>query len=205
MLPYIDLIVSQNETKPGVSLPSGDRGADGSSRVQFDGDAADIELSFDPKDPECIARVPVYVFDQAGTVEGAWLATSIRGRVQVNSGVTLQNVMAYINKIEKLAVDGEWQDSNYPQIQTTWTDTNDILTNIPGQSVRYFNVLHINHPDNRISIWKRSMLSASLADFVKDVTTYRITVSITVQKVTRNLRIEIDWKGNWDTIQVRSA
>ena len=41
----------------------------------------------------------------------------------------------------------------------------------------------------------------SLEEFFNDVTKYRLTVSVTGKQV----RIEINWKGQWDTIQVRPA
>jgi hypothetical protein len=49
------------------------------------------------------------------------------------------------------------------------------------------------------------MLSASLADFVKDMTGYRITVSFMAQGIMRTSPIEIDWKGQWETVQVRGV
>jgi hypothetical protein len=185
MLPYIDFIVPQNETN--------DRHAD------------ELELSFDPSDPECVAQTPVYALSQAGMTAPSWLATSIRVRVRVNRSVTLQRVTAYITKIEKLTADGEWQDGNYPQIQTTWTDTADILTDIPGKGAKYANVLHIDHPNNKLTVWQRPTISASLADFVKEATTYRFTVSAVARGFTASGGIDIDWKGNWETIRARSA
>ena len=204
MLPYIDFIVPRNEA--GTTAPlSGVLGADDRSRGELDERAGDMELSFDPNDPECVAQVPVYVFGQTGTAERSWLATSIRGRVEANRNVTLRKVMAYITKIEKLTAHGEWQDSNYPQIQTTWTENDDILADISSENVRYFNVVHINHPENKIVLWQKSMLSASLEDFVRDMTTYRFTVSVMTQGVMRTIQIEIDWKGKWETVQARAA
>jgi hypothetical protein len=185
MVPYIDFIVPQDETN-GVTPP-------------------DLELSFDQNDPECLAQVPVYLIGQAGTVKPSWFATSIRVRAQVNNDLSLQNVMAYIAKIEKQIAGGDWQISNYPQIQTTWTDTDDILTDIPGKAAKYINVIHIDHPENKITVYQRQKLSISLQNFTKDLTTYRFTVSVMAQGVTAKVAIEIDWKGNWETIQVRSA
>lgn len=194
MLPYIDFIVP----------PAARLGADDDrSRAELDRHAEELELSFDPNDPECAVQAKV-ALNQAG-IGGylTWTATSIRVRVQVNSSVTLQRVTAYITKIEKLTAGGEWQDGNYPQIQITWTDSNDILTDIPGNSVKYANVVHIDHQDNKVTVWQRPTISASLEDFVKEATTYRFTVSAVAQGVTASTGMEIDWKGNWETIEVR--
>ena len=49
------------------------------------------------------------------------------------------------------------------------------------------------------------MLSASLADFVKDMTGYRITVSFMAQGIMRTSPIEIDWKGPSETVQARGV
>jgi hypothetical protein len=164
-----------------------------------------MAVSFDESDPECVAEVPVYVFGQSGTIENRWLATSIRGRVQVKSGVTLEKVMAYITKIEKLTVEGVWEDSKCPQVQTTWTDTNDIITDIQPRGIKYFNIIHVNNPDNQITIWERAMLSASLENFFNDMTKYRFTVSVMAQETTENARIEVDWRGNRNTIKITPA
>jgi hypothetical protein len=43
----------------------------------------------------------------------------------------------------------------------------------------------------------------SLVDFVTDFTRYRFTVSVMAREV-RRTGIEIDWKGQWDNIQVLS-
>lgn len=170
----------------------------------LDGRSEGMEVSFDPSDPECVAQVPVHAFNQDG-VQGSWSATSIRVRVQVVSDEALRDVTAYITKIEKLTSGRKWQESDWPMIQTTWTDTNDIVTNIPGKGAKYVNVLHIDHPGNKINIWQRPGLAPLLADFIKDVTTYRFTVSVTGQGVTKNAQIEMDWKGSWDTIDWPSA
>jgi hypothetical protein len=169
----------------------------------LDGRAGEMELSFDPSDPECVTQVPVALFGQGGKVKRFSFATSIRVRVQANSGVTLKNVMAYITKLEKLLADGEWQESNSPDIQLTWTDTDNFLTDIPGSSVKYANLLHIDHADNKIAVWQTPM-PPPLVDFVKDVTKYRFTVSVIAREV-RYTGIEIDWKGQWDKMQVSSA
>jgi hypothetical protein len=170
---------------------------------QLDERVGEMELSFDPNDPECIAQATEISFGQAGRVQRSSLATSIRVRVHAISSITLKNVMAYITKIEKLTDNGEWQESNSPHIQLTWTDTDNFVTDIPGSDVKYANVVHISSVDNRISVW-RTPMPLSVMDFVKDLTTYRFRVSVVAGEV-RHTGIEVDWKGQWDNIQVRSA
>jgi hypothetical protein len=163
----------------------------------------ETKLSFDRSDPECVTQVTVNYFGQGGRVERSSLATSIRVRVHANSSLTLKNVMAYITRIEKLTDTGEWQESNSPDIQLTWTDTDNLLTDIPGSSAKYANLLHIDHIDNRLAVW-RTPMPPPLVDFVKDLTTYRFTVSVISREV-RHTEIEIDWQGQWGTVQVRPA
>jgi hypothetical protein len=182
MLPYIDLIV------PGV---------------QRDEPTEGMELSFDWNDPECVAETRVNVHGPAGKVERSWLATSIRLRVQANSKVTLPRVMAYITKIEKLTAGREWQESSSPDIQLIWVGDTPFVE-IPASSIKYVNTLHINQNDNRLAVWQ-TQLPSSLEDFLRDAGTYRFTVSVFAEGVTRHARIEVDWKGKWDTIKVRAA
>jgi len=45
----------------------------------------------------------------------------------------------------------------------------------------------------------------SLPDFFKPVGTYRVTVSVMAERITSQTRFEIDWKGQWNTIEMRPA
>jgi hypothetical protein len=165
-----------------------------------------LELSFDPSDPECIARVEVTVFRQGTRViERSFPATSIRVRVQTNSSEIFKNVLVYITKIEKRLPNGEWQDSHSPDTRTTWIDTDDITTDISPSSAKYANIVHIEQPYNKITIWKNPILPPSLADFLMDITKYQFTISVIARGVTKNARIEVDWTGKWDTVRARSA
>jgi hypothetical protein len=163
----------------------------------------ETELSFDPNSPGCVDEVPVYVHTHQ--IVGQSRATSIRVKVETNARIPPKNVTAFISKIEKGKVDGSWEEISISRdIQTTWTDTNNTITDLASSAPKYVNVLHIDHNENLLTIWQTSM-PPSLVDFFKDTTTYRLTVSVVAQGVTRHTRIELDWKGKWDTIQVRSA
>lgn len=111
-----------------------------------------------------------------------------------------KNVTAYLTKIEKYSADGAWVESESPDVQLTWTDTDTIVPDFSTSSTKYVNVLHVDRSDNKLKIWRASM-PPSLEEFFNDVTKYRLTVSVTGKQV----RIEINWKGQWDTIQVRPA
>jgi hypothetical protein len=45
----------------------------------------------------------------------------------------------------------------------------------------------------------------SLVDFFKPLTTYRITVAVLADGITSQTRFELEWKGQWNTIVMRSA
>jgi len=197
MLPYIDFIARQTETKP-VAPPSGDLGADDRPRVQQPhGHDIEMKLSFDANDPECVKQVPVYVLGRS------WLATSVRVRVQVNSSVMLQKVMGYLTKVEKLLADEQWQESAAPDTPLIWVGDTSVV-DIPPSSTKYLNILHINAPDNKIGAWK-TQLPSLLEDFLSEEGTYRFTVSVLAEGVTRWTRILVNWQGEWDKLQVFSA
>ena len=63
--------------------------------TQLDGRAGEMELSFDPIDPQCVAQGVATVFGQGGKVERTSLFTNIRVRVHANNSATLKNVVAY--------------------------------------------------------------------------------------------------------------
>jgi hypothetical protein len=160
-----------------------------------------IELSFDPSDPECVAEV--FVYSRAFT-DHVSKATSIRAQVSSRGSVTLKDVMAYIAKIEKLTDSGEWEDSNTPAIRIVWTVTEKEVMDIPASAIKYVNVLHISHTDNRLRVYKRN-LPSSLERFLYDATTYRLTVLVMAQDLRRQTRIEVRWDGRWETLEVRAA
>jgi hypothetical protein len=160
-----------------------------------------IQVSFDPDDPECVTQVFVYAPPDNRIVAEA---TSIRVQVSSKSNLTLKDVLAHITKIEKRVGGGAWETSNSPAIQTTWTDTDGDKTEIPSSSIKHVNVLHISHTDNRLRVWKRN-LPSSLARFLYDAATYRLTVLVTAEGVRRQTRIELLWDGRWDTLKVCAA
>jgi hypothetical protein len=164
----------------------------------------ETELSFDPNIPGCLdQQVSVNRIEQK--VVGQSQATSIRVMVKTNTTVAQKDVTAFIEKIEKYTVSGSWDEAILPQsIQLTWADTDTNVTDLSNSVAKFINVLHIDHIDNKITIWRASMLP-QLIDFFNDAATYRFTVSIMAQGEIRHAGIEIDWKGQWDAIKVRSV
>jgi transcriptional regulator with XRE-family HTH domain len=190
MLPHINRI-SAGSSGEGTPPPSPDRAE------HSDG----LELSFDPDDRECLARGST----EQITVEGTkrFRVTSICLRTQA-SGMTFREVSAYITKIAKLMPSGEWQDSNAPDIQTTWAETGGMMTDISPTGVKHVRVLWIEDTDNKIDIWNGGF-PAPLVDFLADIGKYRFTVAVIAREATSHTTIEIDWKGQWDTVQARPA
>jgi hypothetical protein len=160
MLPHINRIVAGSSGE-GTPPPSPDRAE------RSDG----IELSFHPDDRECLAQW----YTESLSLEGKKRvrATSIRVRAQA-SGMTFRKVSAYITKIAKLMPSGEWQDSNAPDIQTTWEETGDMMTDISPTDVKYVSVLWIKETDNEIDVWTGG-LPAPLVDFLANIGKYRLT------------------------------
>ncbi len=155
------------------------------------------DLSFDQADSECVTKVPVYL----STVVGQSQATSIRVKVEVSSELEPQNVTAFMTRMEKFGADGAWVECKPPEsVQLTWADTDTIVTNFLGSTAKYVNIIHIDHNDNKIMIWRVPM-PQSLVEFFNNITKYRLTVSV----MGRQYQIEIDWKGRWDTIQINQA
>jgi hypothetical protein len=122
-------------------------------------------------------------------------------RLETDSEIQPKNVTAFMTKMEKYSGGGAWIESEAPgPVQLTWTDTDAIVTDFSGSTAKYVSVLHIDHNENRITIWRVPM-PPSLVNFFNDLTKYRLTVSV----MGRQYQIEIDWKGRWDTIEVRQV
>jgi hypothetical protein len=134
---------------------------------------AETYLSFDRNDRGCLDdEIPVYTYNAVPSSK----ATSIRIRVQANVELQPTKVSVHLTRIEKFTHDTSWQDIKLPQpIQLTWADTDTILTDFTDEAAKYINVLHIDHNDNKISIWR--LPPSSLVGFFNDASRYRLTVS----------------------------
>jgi hypothetical protein len=105
-------------------------------------------------------------------------------------------------KIEERTVGGVWSEIQLPDyVQLTWAGTDTISVNFDDAAAKYLNVLHIDRADNKIKKWQgTASLPVEFFDFKAGIT-YRLTISV----MARQIQIEIDWKGRWDTIEVRPA
>jgi hypothetical protein len=157
---------------------------------------AEAELSFDVADVECVAKVPVNIFNTQ--IIGSSQATSIRARVKTSSEAHLTNVPAQMIKIER-RIDGQkWRQFKLEQpISLTWTDTDTILTDFPGSVTKYVNVFHVDHKQDQLTIWRMSM-PLTLLEFLSAKARYRVTVSV----MERLIQLDVVWRGQWNTMVV---
>jgi nucleoside 2-deoxyribosyltransferase len=156
----------------------------------------EAELSFDRADAECVATVPVSVVKTE--IVGTSRATSIRAKVQTDSEIHRPNVSAHMVKIERRAgADRRKRFKLEQPIQLTWTDTDTILTDCFGSTEKYVNVFHIDHNENRLTIWRVSMPSA-LSEFLNSRATYKVAISV----LGRQIQLNIVWHGHWSTMEV---
>jgi nucleoside 2-deoxyribosyltransferase len=153
---------------------------------------AEAELSFDKADAECVATVSVSVIKMEGMSE----ATSIRVKVKTNSEIHPRNVPAQMTKIERRTGAERWKRFKLEQpIQLTWTDTDTIYTDFSGSTAKYVNVFHIDHNENKLTIWSMSMPLA-LSEFLSIQATYRVTIEV----MGRQIQLDIIWPGRWNTM-----
>jgi hypothetical protein len=159
-----------------------------------------IDVSSDPQ-RGCIVRTPVLIHDEAGMRESQ--ATSIRVWVRATSKVAPRNVTAFLTRAERKTADGAWEESRHPEIvPLTWTDTNTMQTDVSNLFPKFANVLHIGQDDTSLGMW-RTPMSLSLVEFLRPFATYRLTVSVMAEGITRQTAFEIDRKGQWNTIEMR--
>jgi hypothetical protein len=160
---------------------------------------AEMELSFVRTDPECMSKVPVSVIETK--IVGQSEATSIRARIRSGSELRRKNISAEMLKIDRRIGNARWKRFKLEQpIQLTWTDTNAILTNFPPSATKYVNVFHIDHRENKLTLWGVSM-PQTLSDFLSAQAKYRVTLSV----MGRQLQLEMGWHGQWDTISVQAV
>jgi nucleoside 2-deoxyribosyltransferase len=153
---------------------------------------AEVDLTFNKNDPECFAVVAVGIAQQIVQSQ----ATSIRLKVQPGSELHVKNVTAHLVKIQRRTRSNKWKQFNLEHpIQLTWTGNTGVTEIL--SAARYLNVLHIEHNENKLSIWGVRMPDG-LANFWSANGAYRLTVSV----MGRKTRLDISWKGHWDSINV---
>jgi hypothetical protein len=205
--------INQQERTPAVGYIRADQAADPKKYAElleenFRLQTALLMVSEEPKievssDPQrgCIVRTPVVIRDATGVRESQ--ATSVRVWVQATSKVAPHNVRAFLTRIERRTADGAWEESGQHEIvPLTWTDTNALLTDISNLFPKFATVLHIDRDDASLGIWGTPM-PLSLFEFFQPFTTYRLTVSVLADGITSQTTFEIDWKGQWDAIEMR--
>jgi hypothetical protein len=158
----------------------------------------ETDLSFDLNDSQCVARVPEYVYVIEQRVVDTTEAISIRVKFEVKSEMSLRKVVPRLLKIERQTSDGVWEEARLPApILLTWADNDTNEADFDQKKIQYVNVLHTNARKNQLTIWKEYLLP-SVAQFFQQRTKYRLTVSV----LEKQLQIQIDWQGRWDTVQV---
>jgi hypothetical protein len=157
----------------------------------------EMELSFDGDDGECVAEVDVNVYQ----VTRKSKATSVRVKVKTSSELDVKNVSAQMVEIKRRIGSGSWKRFKPVQpIQLVWTDTNTILTDFDASAPKHANVFHVDHDENKMSIWGVEMLKP-LGEFLSKRAKYRVTVSV----MGRQIQLDVSWKGHWKTMAVELA
>jgi hypothetical protein len=157
----------------------------------------ETDLSFDPDDPQCIATVVDNIIEQR--VVATARAISIRARFQVYSEMSLRNVAPRLTKIERWISDDSWEEARLPApILLTWVDNNTNEADFDQKKTQYVNVLHTNERTNELTMWGVRMLP-TVEQFLRGHPKYRLTISV----LDKQVQIEVDWQGKWDTVQPR--
>jgi nucleoside 2-deoxyribosyltransferase len=158
----------------------------------------EMQLSFDKDDAECVnSNINTFTI----TTQRGSQATSIRIKVTTDTELHLQNVAAHMETIERRIGTERWTSFKLPQpIPLTWTDTDAILTDFSSPTAKYVNVFHINHNDNKLTVWKMSMTGV-LSEFLSKQARYRVTISV----MGRRIQLDVVWRGRWNTMVVELA
>jgi hypothetical protein len=163
-----------------------------------------IDISSDPQ-KGCLVRVPVQVRDAFGSLVKESQATSIRVWVQATSKVAPSNATAFMTRVERKTADGAWEESGQNEIvPLVWAGTDSRITDLSNLFPKFCTVLHIDRDTAAIGMWNAPM-PLSLEEFLKPFGTYRFTVSVLAEGITKQASFEIDWKGQWDAIKMRPS
>jgi hypothetical protein len=156
---------------------------------------AETDLCFDPSDPQCVATVGESIVEQR-VIDKA-RAISVRAKFRVDSEMSLRNVVPRLMKIERWISDDSWETARLPApILLTWVGNNTNEADFDQKKTQYVNVLHTNERSNELRVWAVSLLP-SVEQFLREHGKYRLTISVLEKQV----QIEVDWQGQWDTVQ----
>jgi hypothetical protein len=164
-----------------------------------------IELSCDP-DRGCVVETPVLQMehrDGGVVVTREYKAVSVRVWVKATSKIAPKNVAAFMTKFEKQRIGGGgWESSQHHELaRLTWVgDTMEV--DLSNAFPQFVNALHIAETDNLITFWGAGM-PLSLRDFFKTITSYRLTIAVIAEGMTREITFVFVWKGQWNTIELR--
>jgi nucleoside 2-deoxyribosyltransferase len=160
----------------------------------------EAELSFDLNDKECLTNsVPVTVTQTS--VVAQWTATSIRAKVRSGSELYQEHVQARMTKIERRTGSSNWKTFKLRQdVPLKWANNNGYFFDFLGPSEAHINIFHIDHNQNKLTIWGAS-LPLALQKFLDVKARYRVTFAV----LGRQLRLEVDWCAKrWDKVEVHS-
>jgi hypothetical protein len=162
-----------------------------------------IEVFSDPEKGCLVTPIEVRV-DFGSMGMGQSQATSVRVGVQAITEVGPQNVTAYLTKLERKTETG-WEESrNREMVPLKWAGTDTLQTEISHLFPKFVGVLHIDRHDNLVTV-PGVPFPLSFTGFFTAMATYRVTVSVMAEGMTSQTRFEVNWKGQWDTIEMRPS
>lgn len=136
---------------------------------------------------------------------GSGTANYIRLCVETTSGVAVKNCSASIVGIEKRKP----EDSDFIKLDFTdrveleWSHSNHtkVIVLNPLEPM-YIAIARASTLDNSLRFETPQDLPNKYGDFLSDNAVYRFKVRVTGDGVSKLISIDVDWKGNWDTISV---
>jgi hypothetical protein len=157
---------------------------------------AEAELSYDPSDSECFVRTVRTIRPTVSVQQST--AVSIRVKVRTSSELHRKRVRAHITKIERRVRNERKRFDLVDPIPLTWANNDNAQLDFDGAADGYANVFHIDHDDNKLTIWKFDM-PQPLQEFFDAKGIYRVTVTV----LGRNIRLDVDWPRDWKTMTVK--
>ena len=146
-----------------------------------------------------IAREPIFV-DGRMDYGPPFRTRYVRIEITNLSAVTIRSCVAGITKVEKRRHgDAAFIDHKLPQTVFLRTEPFDVYPDMPCT----VDFLRTDERENKLGVSPGISWPYILEDVFHDKGTYKFTITVNGEGVSKSRTVEIDWKGHWDTITGR--
>lgn len=162
-----------------------------------------LQLSFQPEGGGMV-ETPEKERDIEGKTIREYKAVYLRLCVEAVSDMKVRECSAFLTRIQTKSADGAFADMDIHggALQLAWAHIGPRDVDVPHLIKRYADILKATD-DNRLKF--TGMWPLALRGAFNAVTTYRLTIAVVGEGMTKSIIIDVDWNGKWDEMKAREV